>query len=98
MATSKSDKEYILERLSIMDGITCRPMMGEYLLYYQNVLFGGIYDSRVLVKRVDGNLKYNLPEVIPYQNAKPMYFISDLDNAELTKDIILDTYQSLLKK
>lgn len=98
MATSKNDKEYILERLTILDGITCRPMMGEYLLYYQNVLFGGIYEGRVLVKRVDGNLKYDLPEVIPYQNAKPMYFISDLDHEELTKEIILDTYRSLLKK
>ena len=42
MATSKEYKEFVLEQLSILDNINCKPMMGEYLLYYNNVLFGGI--------------------------------------------------------
>ncbi len=44
MATSKEYKDFILEQLSLLDDITCRAMMGEFLLYYQGVLFGGIYD------------------------------------------------------
>ena len=53
MATSKEYKDFILEQLDLLDNITCKAMMGEFLLYYNNVLFGGIYDNRLLVKIVD---------------------------------------------
>jgi len=94
MATTKDYKDYVLDQLSILDSITCKPMMGEYLLYYNNVLFGGIYDDRLLVKKTTSNEKYKLEESIPYTNAKPMYLI-DSDDQELIKDIILDTYKDL---
>ena len=55
MATSKEYKNFILEQLDLLYGITCRAMMGEYLLYYNGVLFGGIYDDRLLVKIVPNN-------------------------------------------
>lgn len=96
MATTKEYKEYVLEQLNILDGITCRPMMGEYLLYYNNLLFGGIYDDRLLVKKVDTNKEYNMEESIPYEGAKPMYLI-DTDDQELLKDIVLDTMKGLKK-
>ena len=83
MGTTKDYRDYILEQLDLLDNITCRPMMGEYLLYYNNVLFGGIYDDRLLVKIVDSNKKYNMNEVIPYKNAKSMYFVDDVDDMEL---------------
>lgn len=97
MASTKNYRDFILEQLSTMDEITCKPMMGEYLLYYDGLLFGGIYDDRLLVKKVDNNKKYNMEEVIPYKNAKPMYFVSDVDNQELLRDIVLDTYDGLYK-
>ena len=97
MATSKDYKDYILEQLSILDDITCKPMMGEYLLYYNGLLFGGIYDDRLLVKKVDSNKKYNMQESIPYKNAKPMYLVDDVDNSEIIKEIVLDTYKDLKK-
>ena len=97
MATTKDYKDFILDELSLLDNITCKPMMGEYLLYYNGVLFGGIYDDRLLVKIVNNNSKYNMEKVIPYDNAKPMYFVDDVDNKELLKDIILDTYEGLKK-
>ena len=50
MATTKEYRDFILEQLKLLDNITCKPMMGEYLLYYKDVLFGGIYDDRLLVK------------------------------------------------
>ena len=59
MASTKDYRDYILEQLSVLDDITCKPMMGEYLLYYDGILFGGIYDDRLLVKREDNNKKYN---------------------------------------
>ena len=97
MATSKEYKEFIIEQLKVLDNITCKPMMGEYLLYYNNILFGGIYDDRLLVKIVPNNKKYNLEEAIPYETAKPMYYVEDVDNIDLLKEIILDTYKGLKK-
>ena len=34
MASSKKYKDFILEQLNILDNITYKSMMGEYLLYY----------------------------------------------------------------
>ena len=79
MATSKEYKEFILEQLGLLDNITCKAMMGEFLLYYNDVLFGGIYDNRLLVKIVDTNKKYNMNEEIPYETAKTMYLVDDVD-------------------
>ena len=97
MATTKDYKNFVLEQLNLLDNITCKSMMGEYLLYYNGVLFGGIYDDRLLVKIVDNNKKYNMQESIPYDGAKPMYLVDDVDNQEILRDIILDTYKDLKK-
>lgn len=94
MATTKDYKDFVLEKLNILNNITCKPMMGEYLLYYNGVLFGGIYDNRLLIKIVESNKKYNMQESIPYEEAKPMYLV-DIDNLELLKKIIIDTYKDL---
>ena len=98
MATSKEYKDFVLEQLDLLDNITCRSMMGEFLLYYNNVLFGGIYDNRLLIKIVDTNKKYNMDEQIPYESAKPMYLVDTIDNKELLKEIVLETYKELLIK
>ncbi len=45
MATTKEYKDFVLEQLNLLNNITCKLMMGEYLLYYNNILFGGIYDD-----------------------------------------------------
>ena len=97
MATTKEYRDYILEQLKALDNITCKPMMGEYLLYYDGVLFGGIYDDRFLVKIVENNKKYNMEEAIPYETAKPMYLIDEVDNQEILKEIVMDTYLRLKK-
>ena len=97
MATTKDYRDFILEQLSLLDNITCKSMMGEYLLYYNGILFGGIYDDRLLVKTVDSNKKYNMQESIPYESAKPMYLVDDVDNQELLRSIVLDTCKNLKK-
>ena len=98
MATSKEYKDFILEQLDLLDNITCKAMMGEFLLYYNNVLFGGIYDNRLLVKIVDTNKKYSMQEQIPYETAKPMYLVDDVDNKELLKEIVIETCKGLPSK
>ena len=95
MATTKDYRDFVLEQLNLLDNITCKSMMGEYLLYYNGILFGGIYDDRLLVKIVDSNKKYNMRESIPYESAKPMYLVDDVDNKETLKVIVLDTCKDL---
>ena len=95
MATSKEYKDFILEQLSLLDNITCKAMMREYLLYYNGILFGGIYDDRLLVKIVDSNKKYNMQKSIPYESAKLMYLVGDIDNQETLRNIVLDTCKDL---
>jgi TfoX/Sxy family transcriptional regulator of competence genes len=97
MASTKEYKDYVLEQLRELNNITFRPMMGEYLIYLDGVLFGGIYDDRLLVKKVGTNHKYNMEEVIPYKNAKPMYYVEDVDDIDVLKEIVLDTVKSLEK-
>ena len=97
MATTSDYRDFILEQLNLLDNITCKSMMGEYLLYYNGLLFGGIYDDRLLVKIVDSNKKYNMQESIPYESAKPMYLVDDVDNQELLRSIVLDTCKDLKK-
>ena len=98
MATSKEYKDFIIEQLDLLNNITCKAMMGEFLLYYNGVLFGGIYDNRLLVKIVDSNKKYNMQEQLPYESAKPMYLVDDVDNKELLKEIVIDTCKDLPNK
>lgn len=95
MSTSKDYKDFILEQLDLLNNITCRSMMGEYLIYYNNILFGGIYNNRLLIKIVDSNKKYNMKEQIPYKGAKPMYLVDDIDNKEMLKEIIIETCKNL---
>ena len=95
MATTKEYRDFILEQLNILDNITYKPMMGEYLLYYNKILFGGIYDDRMLVKKVDSNKEYNMKESIPYDGAKLIYLVDDIDNKDKLKEIVLDTCKDL---
>ena len=97
MATSKDYKDFIVDQLNCLGDIACKPMMGEYLLYYKGMLFGGIYDDRFLVKITDTNKKYNMEESIPYDGAKNMYLVSDVDDTDTLKLIVLDTYEGLKK-
>ena len=98
MATTRDYRDFVLEQLSLLDNITCKSMMGEYLLYYNNILFGGIYDDRLLVKIVDGNKKYNMLESVPYDGAKSMYLVDDIDNKETLREIVVETCKGLPSK
>lgn len=91
MASTKEYRDFILEQLSDLPGISCRPMMGEFLLYLDDVLFGGIYDDRLLVKIVPENAEFEMPEAIPYDGAKSMYLVEDVDDKEKMKEIIIKT-------
>lgn len=95
MASSKEFKDFLLEQLRELNGITIKPMMGEFLLYYNGTLFGGIYDDRLLIKKTGKNGGFSLSEVIPYPNAKPMLFVENIDDAEYLKNLIMATCDGL---
>lgn len=98
MASTKEYRGFILEQLSEAPDITYRPMMGEFMLYSNGLIFGGIYDDRLLVKKVSENAKYGMDEVVPYKNAKPFYFVEDVDDKEKLAEIVKDTVKGLLNK
>lgn len=95
MASTKEYRDFILEQLSEVPDVTCRPMMGEFLLYSAGVLFGGIYDDRLLVKIVLENEQYKMSESIPYDGSKPMYLVDDIDNKEKLAEIVEATVKGL---
>ncbi|MBR3319144.1 TfoX/Sxy family protein [Candidatus Saccharibacteria bacterium] len=95
MASSKDYKDFILEQLSEAPNITCRPMMGEFLLYSDGILFGGIYDDRLLVKIVPQNAQFKMREEIPYDGAKPMYLVEDTDDRSTLTEIVELTSRGL---
>ena len=82
MATSKEYLHYVLDGLSEAEGITYRPMMGEYLLYSRGKLFGGIYDDRLLVKVTPASerLLAGAPRVLPYEGAKEMLLVEESED------------------
>lgn len=95
VASSKDYKDFVLEQLSLVPNVSCRPMMGEFLLYSDGVLFGGIYDDRLLVKTVLENEKYKMPEAIPYPGAKPMFLVENVDDKEKLSEIIESTLKGV---
>ena len=90
MASDKTYLEYVLEQLSALDGITYRAMMGEYILYYQGKIFGGIYDNRLLIKPVNA-AKTRMPQApleTPYPGAKDMLLAEELDNSAFLCELV----------
>lgn len=83
MASSIDYLTYVLELLRKVPGITYKKMMGEYLLYRDGVLFGGVYDDRFLVKEADALKDLGLKEQIPYPGAKPMLLIDNENTDEV---------------
>ena len=95
MASSKEYRDYVLEQLSLVGDVSCRPMMGEFLLYADGVLFGGIYDDRLLVKKTGLNEEFGMSEAIPYEKGKPMYLVEDVDDKNLLAKIVKETVKGL---
>ena len=87
MASTQDYLIYVLELLKEVRGVSYKKMMGEYILYKDDVIFGGIYDNRFLVKKVASLEDYNLKEQIPYPGAKQMLLVDSEDPDEI-KDIV----------
>ena len=103
MSTGRNFLEYVLEQLSELEDVTYYPMMGEYVIYYQEKVIGGIYDYRFLVKNTTSARAYmerndiSLPLETPYQGAKPMIAV-DIDDRRTTCELIEEIWKDLPEK
>ncbi len=97
MASSREYLDFILEQLSELDGITFKPMMGEYILYCHGKIIGGIYDDRFLVKptRSAAAMMPDADRELPYEGAKEMLLVDNVDNREFLKELLKAMYDEL---
>ena len=99
MASTKEYLEFVLGQLSGLEEITYKHMMGEYILYFRDRIIGGIYDDRLLVKPVKSAIelmplaKYELP----YEGAKEMILVDNIDDREFMCNLIISMYDELPK-
>ena len=86
MASSKEYLDFVLEQCS---GLSARAMMGEYVLYYGGKVVGGVYDNRLLVKPTKSVVSFlpNAPYELPYEGAKEMLLVEDIEDRELLKKL-----------
>ena len=97
MASSKEYLEFVMEQLSLLDDISYRAMMGEYIIYYRGKVVGGIYDDRFLVKQTKSALKM-MPDAeleLPYEGAKEMIMVDEVENRDFLKDLFDAMYPEL---
>ena len=97
MASGRDYLDFILEQLSGLESIAYRPMMGEFILYYLGKIVGGIYDDRFLVKTTKSAVEM-MPDAdreIPYEGAKEMLLVDNVDNREFLTELLTSMYDEL---
>lgn len=100
MASTREYLDFVLEQLEGLDEISYKAMMGEFILYYRGRVFGGIYDDRLLVKPVPAAVKLmpDAPKELPYEGAKEMILVDDVDNRELLCELVESMWEDLPEK
>lgn len=97
MTSSRNYLDFVLDRLSDVDDVTYRPMMGEYILYFKGKVIGGIYDDRFLVKPTK-SAKRLMPEAAyetPYTGAKDMLLVDNIDDSDFLRELPEALYADL---
>lgn len=97
MSTSKDFLEFVLEQLSDLEEITYRQMMGEYIIYYRGKITAYICDNRFLVKPVNAAkaLMPDAPIEPPYEGAKDMLLVENIDNKVFLTELFNEMYDEL---
>lgn len=97
MASSREYLDFILEQLSELEDVSYRAMMGEYILYYRGRIVGGIYDDRFLVKPTGSAVAMmpNADRELPYEGAKQMLLVDDVDNKAFLCELLEAMYAEL---
>ncbi|ACV23598.1 Regulator of competence-specific genes [Slackia heliotrinireducens] len=96
MASSPEYLEFVLDLLRDVPDVTHKKMMGEYLLYSQRILFGGVYDDRFLLKSTASARGAFPQEQIPYDGARPMQLVDSEDSGRIA-EVVADMLKELPK-
>ena len=94
MASSKEYFEFVKEQLSLIGDVSYRAMMGEYIIYYQGKVIGGIYDLRFLVKPT-ASAKRLMPDAafeLPYEGAKEMLLVEEIED----RDFLVELFNAMV--
>ena len=94
MASSKEYFEIVKEQLSLIGDVSYRAMMGEYIIYYQGKVIGGIYDDRFLVKPT-ASAKRLMPDAafeLPYEGAKEMLLVEEIED----RDFLVELFNAMV--
>ncbi len=99
MTSSKEFVEHVMEQLNMATGggASSRAMMGEYVVYYRDKVIGGIYNDRFLIKPTE-SARALLPHAeyqIPYEGAKEMLLVNEVENRELMAELLQSMYPEL---
>jgi len=72
-------------------------MMGEYIIYYRGKIIGGVYDDRFLVKPTKSAVAMmpNAEKELPYEGAKEMLLVDNVDNKEFMRELLVGMYDEL---
>ena len=97
MSTSKDYLNYILDQLSEVDGVTFRPMMGEYIIYIDGKIAAYVCDDRLLVKPLPAaeRLMPDAKREPPYDGAKDMLLVENVDDRAFLKTLFTAIYPNL---
>ena len=101
MATAKEYYDYVMECLGRELNVTSCKMMGEYCLYFEGTLFGGIYDNRFLVKQTETSRRMlaGCQLEIPYEGSKSkMFVVEEFEDSEFVKMLLNGMKKDLAKK
>ncbi len=90
MSTTSGYFNFISEQLSLAENVSYRKMMGEYIIYSNGKVVGGIYDDRLLIKPTN-SARSMMPDALleePYDGAKPMILVDNTDDKEFLAELL----------
>ena len=99
-ASRKEYLEFVLDQTSLISGVSYRAMMGEYIVYLNEKVVGGIYDDRFLIKPFEAakRLMPGAPREVPYEGAKEMLLVEQIDDRDFLKHLFDSIGEELYEK
>lgn len=97
MPSRKEFLEFVLGQLSLLENITYKQMMGEYMIYYNGKIAAYVCDDRLLIKPTPNaeRLMPNAPHEPPYNGTKDMLLCEEIDDKEFLRTLFEEIYPEL---
>jgi TfoX/Sxy family transcriptional regulator of competence genes len=99
VGTDRDTADKIIERLNDVSDARTRPMMGDYVVYVDDIVIGQINEGRLFIKDTDFAREHatELDRLAPYEGAKPAVAVpgSRLDDPQWLHTMIQGTLDAL---